>query len=44
MLLPPHVSPPPSMAELSAALSPITMFLSFSETTVELMIVCVPST
>ena len=43
-LAPPHVIPPPSNAELSAALSAITIFLSLRLTVVEFMIVCVPST
>ena len=44
MLAPPNVMPPPCKAELSAALSAITMFLSFIVTAVELSVVCVPST
>ena len=44
ILAPPHVIPPPSSAELSAALSAITIFLSLRLTVVELIIVCVPST
>ena len=36
--------PPPSNAELSAALSAITIFLSLILNVVELSIVCVPST
>ena len=36
--------PPPSNAELSAALSAITIFLSLILNVAELMVVCVPST
>ena len=44
MFDPPQVIPPPLSAELSAALSPMTMFLSLRVTVVELIVVVVPST
>ena len=44
MLAPPNVIPAPCKAEESAAESPNTMFLSLTETVVELIIVCTPST
>ena len=44
MFAPPHVIPPPSNAELSAALSAITIFLSLMLKVAELIVVCVPST
>ena len=43
-MLPPQVIPPLLSAELSAALSAITIFLSFNETVVEFIVVVTPST